>query len=538
MKNILKSFYLKSPDDLLESLKSWFSDNKKLAFSIALIIGLITHIVLFSIILLSPDGLWNAMHFSAGEVETTSGRWAINMIDSLRKDMAIPTITTTISIIVTAITAIFVVDFFDLKSKFSVAIASGFLAVSPCLAMTLLYAYTADAYAYAFLFSVLAAWCIYKDKYKILNCVLASIFVMLTMALYQCYLGAIIVLCIMKPILDILRNKKNYKELFIKIGISILVVAIGLVLYWISENIALNIYGTNLSSYGGANDISVISIIKNLKGSIKKVYKDYLNFFFGNDIIWNTNMSRPTFYKILYIIMAIVLGIILIFRETETKKKKIIDACLVIIATLAIPCGVNIIAIIAPTTIFYSLNSAQIILVIPFFMAILEEYTFKRGVILKYLALVLCFIIGVTYYLADNVSYFGVRLKYNQTYAMTLRMVDRIENAEGYSKDKPWAIVGIIGEENSDTVTDLHFLTYGGFVNGPIFHGNYIGSMENWRRFLQMFMGIQPNMASPEEYYKVCGTEEFKNMPLFPNHGAVKEIDGIMVIKYTNNVPE
>lgn len=538
MKNILKKCYLKSPDELLESFKVWFSDNKKLALIIALVIGFITHVVLLSVIIMSPDGLWNALHYSAGEVETTSGRWAINMIDSLRKDMAIPTITTTISIIVTAITAVFVVDFFDLKSKFSVAMTSGFLAVSPCFAMTLLYAYTADAYAYAFLFSVLAAWCIYREKYRIVNYILAAIFTMLTLALYQCYLGAIIVLCIMKPIIDILRNKKDYKELFIKIGISILVVAVGILLYWVSEKIALNIYGTSLSSYGGANDISIVNTIKNLKGTIKKVYKDYLNFFFGDDVIYNTNMSRPTFYRILYIVMAFVLGIILIFRKAETKKKKIIDACLVVIATLGIPCGVNIIAIIAPSTIFYSLNSAQIILVIPFFMAILEEYTFKRGIILKYIALAMCLIIGITYYLADNVSYFGVRLKYNQAYAMTLRMVDRIETAEGYDQYKPWAIVGIVDTGNTIPVTDLYFLTYGGYVNGPIFHGNYWGSIETWKKFIQIFMGIQPTFASPEDYYRVCGTEEFKDMPIFPNPGSVKEIDGIMVVKYTHDVPQ
>ena len=117
-------------------------------------------------------------------------------------------------------------------------------------------------------------------------------------------------------------------------------------------------------------------------------------------------------------------------------------------------------------------------------------------------------------------------------------MVDRIENTEGYSKDKPWAIVGILDEKNSEQVTDLYFLTYGGFVNGPIFHGNYGGSTENWRRFLQMFMGIQPNMVSQEEYNRICETEEFKKMSIFPNPDSVKEIDGIMVVKYTNEIPQ
>lgn len=538
MKNILKDHYLKTPEELLETIKNWFSDNKKLALIITLIIGFITHIVLISTTILSPDGLWNAMHYSAGVVETTSGRWAINLIDSLRKDAAIPVITTTISILVTGIISVFVVDFFEIKSKISVAIISAFFAVSPCLALTLLYSYTADAYTYAFLFSVLAVWLIYREKHEIFNYILASIFIMLTLAIYQSFLGAIIVLCIMKPVLDILRNKKTYKEVFKKIGISILIVVIGIALYWFSEKIALNIYDVELSSYKGASDIGVENTIKNLNVTVIKAYKFFLKFFLRDDVILNSNISRTTFYKILGITMIVILGVILIYRKTESKKKKIVDILLILFGISLIPLATNIITIIAPETEFYPLNETQVFLVIPFAMAILEEYKFKRGVILKYIALIMFLIIGVTYYLSDNISYFIVKLKYDQTYAITVRMVDRIENTEGYSKEKPWAIVGILDEKNSEQVTDLYFLTYGGFVNGPIFHGNYGGSTENWRRFLQMFMGIQPNMVSQEEYNRICETEEFKKMSIFPNPDSVKEIDGIMVVKYTNEIPQ
>ena len=121
---------------------------------------------------------------------------------------------------------------------------------------------------------------------------------------------------------------------------------------------------------------------------------------------------------------------------------------------------------------------------------------------------------------------------------MALRMVDRIENVEGYSLDKPWALVGIIDNENTIPVTDLYFLTYGDFVNGPIFHGNYWGSVETWKKFIQIFLGVQPNFASPEAYYQICGTEEFKEMSIFPSPNSVKEIDGVIVVKFTNNVPQ
>lgn len=533
----LKSFKLKSPEEVFKSLSQWFDENKKMAFFMALIIGFITHAILLSVMIMSPDGLWNSLHYSAGQVETESGRWAINLIDTFRKDLAVPTITTVFSIIVTAVNAIFIVDLLNLKSKISSAITGIFLAVSPCFAMTLLYSYTADAYAFSFLFATLAAWCIYREKNKVLGGIFGAIFTMLVLALYQSYIGVIIGLCILKPIIEILESKKEYKQIFINIGISILVVAVGIGLYWVSEQIALKIYDTELSSYGGANNIGIVTTIKNLPTTFFAAYASFWDFFFGNDVVSNSNMSRTSFYNILFIAEIITFILILIFRETESKKKKIIDAILILAMTLVLPLGLNIIVLIAPNTIFYTLNSSQMLLVIPFMMVILEKFKFERGVILKWISLAMCFIIAVTYYLGANVSYLGVRLKYNQAYALTLRLVDRIENCEGYAPEKQWLIVGIIDEKNTTPVTDIYFLTLDEIANGPIFHGNYWGSRETWKKFLQIFMGIQPNFCSVEDYFKICGTREFKDMPIFPNPGSVREINGVMVVKFTHNVP-
>ena len=71
-----------------------------------------------------------------------------------------------------------------------------------------------------------------------------------------------------------------------------MVVAIGIVLYVISEKIALKVYDTDLSTYGGASDISIINTIKNLNVTVIKAYKEFAKFFIRDDIIVNNNMSR------------------------------------------------------------------------------------------------------------------------------------------------------------------------------------------------------------------------------------------------------
>ena len=535
--NKLKKFKLKSPEEVFKVFGEWFDSNKKTAFIMALVIGFITHAVLLSVIIMTPDGLWNSIVYSAGLVETESGRWGINIIDSLRKNLAFPSITTVFSIIITAVNAIFIVDLLNLKSKISSVVTGTFLAVSPCLTMTLLYPYTADIYCFAFLFATLAAWCTYRENKKIVGGIFGAIFTMFTLSLYQGYLGAIVGMCVLKPIVDVLKGEKKYKQIFINIGISILVVIVGIGLYWGAEQIALNVYNTKLSDYRGANEVGILNSIKNIKGSIKSIYIAFWEFFFGGNIVNNGNMSRHTFYKILFIAEAIALVWVLIFRKTEDIKQKIIDAALVIVMVLILPVALNCVCIIAPNTLFYPLNTAHLILIIPFMMAILENFEISKGAILKWISLSMCLIIAVTYFLTANATYMGIRMKYNQAYSMTLRMVDRIENCEGYDAYKPWMIVGIIDEKNTRPVSEIYFLTLGGVSNGPIFHGNYIGSIETWKRFLQTFLGIQPIFASAEVYYKVCGTQEFRDMPIFPEPGSVREINDVMVVKLTNDVP-
>lgn len=532
----IKNLKIKTPEEALKSLCEWFDANKKLTLLTAIIVGLITHVLLLSLLIFSPDGLWNSIVYTADKIELMSGRWFINILDSMRKNLAIPSITTVISILVTAVTAVFITDLFEFKSKISCILTAVFLVVSPCLSFTLLYAYTSDAYCYAFLFAVLAIWFIYKKDNKILGLVLSSIFVMLSIAVYQTHIGTIVVLCMLKTISEVLA-KKDYKEIFKNIGRCIISTAIGLALYWLIEQLLLKKYDVVLSTYHGASDIGLLNTIKNLPLAFQKMYGYFMEFFIGNSIAHNTNMSRNTFYKVLFVAEGLALIYVLFTRQTENKKKKIIDSLLILALTAILPIGFNFVILIAPETPCDPIVSTPIILIIPFFMIILENLEMKKAVILRWISILMCFVIAVTYYLAANSTYTGIRMKYNQAYTMTVRIVDRIENCEGYEKEKEWLFAGILDTGNTDVTSDLYYVTLGGFANGPIFHGNYTGMVATWRRFLQVYLGVSPVFCSAEDYLEICGTEEFKDMPVFPAQGSVAEINGVMVVKLTQNVP-
>ena len=150
----MKKINVMAPEEALEKFLKWFDSKKRLAFFVALLVGLITHITMITETIMSQDGLWNSIeYFRPGDWEISLGRWGIEIIERVTQFIAIPTINTVLCIIMAALTSVFIVDLFDLKSKVSVIFTSLALVVTPTLVVTLLYIYTSFAYCFNLLIS-------------------------------------------------------------------------------------------------------------------------------------------------------------------------------------------------------------------------------------------------------------------------------------------------------------------------------------------------------------------------------------------------
>ena len=113
-----KKSKLITPEEALEKFLKWFDTNKRLAFLVALIVGLIAHITMITETIMSQDGLWNSIeYFRPGDWETSLGRWGIEILERVTQFIAIPSINTVLCIVMMAITSVFIVDILDLKSK-------------------------------------------------------------------------------------------------------------------------------------------------------------------------------------------------------------------------------------------------------------------------------------------------------------------------------------------------------------------------------------------------------------------------------------
>ena len=526
----MKKIKIITPEEALDKFLKWFDTNKRIAFLVALVVGLIAHITMITETIMSQDGLWNSIeYFRPGDWETSLGRWGIEIVERLVQFIAIPSINTVLCILMMAITSVFLVDILDLKSKISVVFTSLALVLTPTLVATLLYIYTAFAYCFNLLISTLVIWFLYKFKHKKTGFALASLCFMFSLSIYQSYVGVSIGLCIMVSILDLLKNK-DIKEVFINIGKTVLAVIIGGILYVIATQILLNISNMEISSYKSAESVSILGIFTGLKDTLIQSYRDFFSFFFGNEIVYNTNYRRELIYVLFFMMFAIGLISSIVAIDEKNKKKKIGKILLVIAFSALLPIGLNIIDIIVVGNSMYALTAVQMVLMIPFAFAIFE--LLNKFILVKWIAVLACFGVMWTYYIADNTSYAALKLTYNQAYSSTMRVMDRIETTPGYTKDMPILFGGIIGNNNYPRTSSLYTYTIGSIVNNTTFHGPYGGAMGTWVKFLKIFYGLDVNLCTAEEYYNIVTGEEYKeNMECFPAESSVKIMNGIVVVK-------
>ena len=525
------------PEKVLNSFSNWFDANKTLAFFATLIIGIITHLTMLTGIIMSQDGIWNSMHyFRPGTWEISLGRWGLELIGRFNNFIAIPTVASISCLICMAIGAVLIVDLFDIKNKFGIIITAAAIVVSPSLVVTLLYVYTSFAYCFCFMVSAAVVWLIYKYKaHPKLGLLLATVLFTLSLSIYQSYIGVTIALCIMKSVLDLLSNTKTIKEVLINMLKTICVVIVGGILYFIVSILMINLLSIGEFGYK-AKDVSLLGIICGIPHGLIQSYKDFLAYFLRDRIVSNSNYRREVFFIVLFITTGIATLIRLIECKSEDKKNVLLRRILAILFIALIPVGLNIVNLLVVGNELYALSAYQMILILPFAVAILEGQ--KNLNIVKWIFILSILVVIFTYYIADNTSYAALELTYNQAYSTTLRILDRIENTAGYEEGMPIVIVGIIGDNNYPRTNNLYNYTIGSVVNNPVFHYSYSGMIGTWQNYFRIFFGIEVKLATEQEYTKIIDSQYFREeAEVFPSQKSVYIQDGFVVVKLDENPP-
>ena len=131
----------------------------------------------------------------------------------------------------------------------------------------------------------------------------------------------------------------------------------------------------------------------------------------------------------------------------------------------------------------------------------------------------------------DNIAYSNLQKKYEKTYAYCLRLLDRIEQTEGYYQGIPIAMVGVVGDEPYP-LTDITGKVTGSMIGMSGDQLLYTGS--NYQAFMQHYLGATLNFLPADAMAEMYYSPEYREMESFPGKDSIRIIDGILYVKTEN----
>lgn len=503
---------------LMQNFKFLFSRDSKCFFIISIIVGVINHFYLFTHEVMAPDALYFGTLRISSEWEASLGRWAIQYIDSIRAGLVNPFLISMCCIICVALSSLILAEILNIKNRSVKFWLTLIMMLAPQMSVTLMYTYTADSYALALLLSCISIYILSKDKLSVIEYIISAICIIFALGLYQAYVGVMVGILFLLLIRRLVEDDELADILFWFIK-TILFILVCLVLYYLYTKFYLKVNDLGFASYKGADSLGV-GLVFELPNTIKKAYLDFFDFLFGerilNNEIWNRN--------IINFILSGLIGIKFV-RVLLDKKlfKEPIRCILLALGVLLFPVGINVMDLIMPQTNIDLVTGYGLILWYLILLLLMDVSKDVTNKISKVVLGILCF----TFLMSNNASYMARHDIFLNYYAETSRILTKVEALENYSSDMQWMFSDNIRYESK-------YSAFGdGFISSNYMTWNEPKGIWLNQQFYDKYLGEKITLVSHDRHNEILQSEEFLEMPIYPENGSIKIIEDVVVIKFS-----
>lgn len=510
-----------TPMAFYEKLRGKIKREWELAFLAAAVTALLVHMPALLMDVPNHDGL-DSMYFDQNMI--TSGRWFLMVACGFSSFYTIPWVIGLLGILFLSLAAAALTEALELKKPWVIVVCSGLLASFPALASTFAYVFTLDGYMLALLLAVLAV--VFTKKYQ-KGFLAGGVCLAFSLGIYQAYLPFAMILSVF-CILMLLSEDGTGKEKLKKILHYLYMGILGVVLYYGILQVLLRLQGKQLASYQGIDGMAQGNNA-GLLTSVKQMYVDFLKFTLRGNVLYQNWISGVALLLLLF--AALFAGGVLVKNRKWWKKPGFFG--IIILAVLVLPAITNVILIISPSVTYHLLMRYQWVLYLIGLVAFVGNGTEegKTGAVLQWLALCCGVVLVFFYGVVDNIGYSNLQKRYEKTYAYCVRLLDRIEQTEGYYQGIPIAMIGVVGEDEFPG-TDITLDVTSGMIglNGD----SLLYTGENYRLFMQHYLGATLNILPADAMKEMYYDEEYIEMDSFPGENSIRIIDGILYVKTEN----
>ncbi len=445
---------------------------------------------------------------------TSSGRWFLDILVKICRLLFgnvyfLPWFNLLTGFFFIACSAFLILYMLQIRSKAAVVFVTALMLVFPATTSMALYGYTFHFNMFSLLLAVSAAVLCVKETVPF--CLLASLFLSLSLGIYQAYLPfscAIMILFWIKMLVNGHSSQKVVRSV-IFCGATVL---LGLILYFIFTKFFCSLFHVSLSSYKGINQMTNIPSLGKLCLSAVYSYGLLLvlplkNFY---------GLSTPPILRI-FILIYYVLALVAVIRLYKKTPSVLSGKILLSLLLLLLPLAANLIFFMVggdKSMVYAAMlyGTVAIFLFLPLFFSETICSSIQKHTVF--------FIMGIMVLLWGWYSNGVYRTSHHvieQNITVWNRIITKIESLEGYRTEMPLYIIG--DQPDLPSVSDNYGMDFGQLVSLDYVCGWALPG------FLKNYMGWNGSLTS-------VGPELPPEFPVYPDEGSIQIIDDVVVIRF------
>lgn len=520
-------------DEWLNGISRRISPEAKTAFLSAFIAGMLTHLYMFTGKYPNHDEVLGLFSANTGD---GFGRWFLRLATAFSSNSSVPLVTGIISITALALACAMVVRILRIEKRTQIIITALIMVTFPTVANTFTWMYTADGYIIGI---TLAVYSVYlTDRYRS-GFLLAIIPVILAASIYQSCLCVIVALLATRYLQQLLEKEHTDREMLLLLGKYAAMLFGGAILYILFTRFVLpHISGEALFDHAGLDNMGSIAIA-DIPGSVYNAYYQFAKYMLNTSMVVSWRFVRYLHLAIGG--LEIVLTLLILLR---TKGKSLFQTVFAVAILLLIPVlygSIYLMGVTDHSTYYLTIYSYTFFYILPIVLynalrRSCEEKPlrtlcwFPNAV--GYAATFLVLLAGLVYAVNSNEVYLVLQLKYENSYALSNRVVQSIEAYPAYTTDTPVYVAGAFntGNYTGSKLTVFQSMGRHSGLQGPSEY-NLIVTDKLFRLFVRDYIGVLLTSPKSEQINGILAAEALKEMPDYPYEGSIRMIDGVLVVK-------
>lgn len=519
-------------DQALTGLLSKVPGYAKFAFVSTFATGLLIHLYMFTGKYPNHDEIYSLYSANSG---SGFGRWMLRLYSAFSSNASLPLVIGIISLVALSVCCVLIVSMLHIEKRHQVFLTGLIIVSLPPIANGFTWMHCSDGFLISMMLGVLGAYV--TDRYR-LGFLPGLVLLVLALAGYQASLCVAIALLAVRYLQLLLIKRSTDREMLLRLlRYAVCVFGAAAVYVLVTRLLTPRLAGEALFSHSGIDTMGVLR----LSDIPSRIWNAYV--LFAQYLLRTTMLTSWRFVRYLQMAIGALEIALILWTLFRTPKKSWFQTVFALVITAALPVLFTSICIMTDSGIhILMLNSIGMFYVtlIVANNALRDSCAEKPAKALRvslqplagYAVAALLLFVGLVYAVSDNALYLGLQLKYENTYALSNRVVGDIEKTEGYVVGETPVYIGgsfTATYPNSKQAVFQPLSHHDGFQS--VSEYNLIISDRHFHYFVRDYIGIPLGTADAEAIEAGLASEAYADMPVYPYAGSVRLIDGIVFVK-------